>query len=52
MATTAIDGILELSVLEESELLKEVYVVMDVIGFLLSTGFMIRELGFCSVITI
>ena len=50
MATTAIDGISGLRVLEENELLKEVCVVMDAIGFPLSTGFMIRELGFCSVI--
>ena len=50
MATTAIDGISGLSVLEENELLTEVCVVMDAIGFPLSTGFTIRELGFCSVI--
>ena len=50
MATAAIDGISGLSALEEKELLKEVCVVMDVIGFPLSTGFMIRELGFCIVI--
>ena len=29
-----------------NELLKEVCVVMDVIGFPLSTGFMVQELGF------
>ena len=46
MATAAIDGISGVSVLEENELLKEVCVVMDAIGFPLSTGFMNRELGF------
>ena len=50
MATAAINGISGLNVLEENKLLKEVYVVMDALGFPLSTGFMIRELGFCSVI--
>ena len=49
---TAAPGASELSGLEENELLKEVCVVMDVIGFPLSSGFMIRELGFCSAIAL
>ena len=48
MVAAAIDGISELSVLEENKLLKELCVVMDAIGFPFSTGFMIREVGFCS----